>query len=279
MLDAEEDESDEDNLVLDTKLKTRKIKPLRISTMPVEQESDADADEHGSYADLMQAPARSPKVLPQVVRTMNLEDLSDDDDDDAYPVFTKQEISDIKKLRAERQQEATAGGAAEQDPQFSEKAYVRMLDREDKEDLQELLGRPLHKGLSDDEELQEAEPGMISDGRLALSASELNAEALRRKISIEEALNADLAGGAWESTQLHKHSRAAESRFYKPILSSELSKYDGLSSKQLAVNLLSQGKTSQKISLLQKQLEMVRSEILTLKERQSTLLEEARSLV
>ncbi|AAS53468.1 AFR097Wp [Eremothecium gossypii ATCC 10895] len=277
MLDAEEDDGDEETAVLDTRLRTRKIKPLRLNPLPAAQESDSDAGESAGYADLLQAPGRSPKAVPQALRTMNLEDLSDDDDDDAYPVFSKQEILDIKKLRAERQQEAAAGSAVDQ--QFSEKSYVRMLDREDKEDLQELLGRPLHKGLSEDEGPQEAEPEMISDGRLALSKSELSAEALRRKISIEDALNADLGGGVWESTQLNKHSRTAETRFYKPILSSAVSKYDDLSSAQLAVNLLGDGKTSQKMSLLHKQLAMVHSEISALTERQNKLLEEARSLL
>ncbi|CUS20722.1 LAQU0S01e13190g1_1 [Lachancea quebecensis] len=178
--------------------KKRTIKPNALQHLAFEEEASTEVT------------FRKPSQKPSV-QIMNLEELGDDSDDEALEgIPTRREIDSIRTQRAMLQQQSDTlktgfYNSSKKPVEHDERQYIKLLNKDDKHDLMEIIGG---ESLGTDnvrENYVDAnlEIHGLEDERLALSKNDMDRDKQERKLAITNALKND-EGDEWEAHQLEK---------------------------------------------------------------------------
>ncbi|SCU90326.1 LANO_0D08350g1_1 [Lachancea nothofagi CBS 11611] len=160
----------------------------------------------------------STDTKPQI---MNLEDIDDDDGDDdenenneLHGIPSNIEIERIRRQRAILQQTSNTTGtgfynSAHKPPlEYNEREYVKLLNKEDKNDLLEVIG-DRSRDTEDHDAPVDVTQGVFEDARLALSKEELRRDESERRQEIINALD-EVQNDQWEAQQVNKMEKGSK---------------------------------------------------------------------
>ncbi|AET40715.1 Ntr2p Ecym_6339 [Eremothecium cymbalariae DBVPG len=286
ILNEEDDQLDMGLLELDVKLKNRTKKhPTLVALQNHEDDGDDNEDQKGhDYTDLFVI-SKEPKHVQEKI--INLEGISDVDDGDESELKEKvQEMRRHKIVMDQKYRTSHTGfyDHAEKSLEYDEKAYVRLLDSDDKEQLNEILGKrrtntPPGKYAQEFDD-DAAAATMVEDEKLALTKSEAIDQTLRRKKEIEAALNHhDDEGDEWETTQLNKFDKTTNSTLKRQLPRRFKAQAEDIHTIEEMLQTLLPSNASIRISLLQKQLDLVQAELAALNIRKVDLLNKVKTSV